>query len=141
MQTLTRPADRTFFASIRTPQTKAAHTVYRTCSDKYDRFDPIANAVGGFNLEKHAIHKAKGQTSSTPPSHVSSTEDLPPDGRDGSHTGYTEPDLNAHPRTNGTTIPGLSFGGFGFGKQREKTKLAELNISQPAESLPRKLAS
>ena len=51
---------------------------------------------------------------------------------------YVEPTLPSnHSTPEATTQPGSRFGGFGFGKQREKS--GGIEISRPLESLPRKL--
>ena len=50
--------------------------------------------------------------------------------------GYVEPDLKGGRTAVGEEEPGSRFGGFGFGKQKEK-KSGFWDITRPIESLPR----
>ncbi|KAJ9109203.1 hypothetical protein QFC21_000532 [Naganishia friedmannii] len=129
-----------------TPQSKAAHRVYTTYNDKFDKLKPFTDTAAS------ALNRMRNPT---PERSVSqdhphtSTENLLHKDATRSHV-YTEPDVDMPDIAPATTnaeassskrmskIPGMKFGGFGFGKQATKpVGQRGLVITRPLETLPR----
>lgn len=134
------------FPCCRTPQTKAAHKVYTTYNDKFEKLRPFADvAVSTMNANKDPSHTHTGYDR---PVHSSTDNLLHTDEMRGQT--YTEPDVDqpsvrpeAHAEPSGSKrfsrVSGVKFGNFGFGKQaRRAGELKDLVITRPMETLPSK---
>jgi hypothetical protein len=88
-------------------------------------------------LEKHAAHKAQSQVPREGARSTDSSEVSARRSEDDKNASYTEPELERPEARTDKVVPGFNFGGFGFGKQKEKGGM-NLTISRPQESLPRK---
>ena len=136
---------------FRTPQTKAAHMVYRTYSDKYEECNPVIDAVTDYIADRYIAREDKADDPSPTTRSAHGKEDLvPPAGMSRAtfeRASYTEPDLrfdsqspHMNSRSQHMVVPGLKYGGFGFAKQREKSASAGIVFSKPVVSLPSKPA-
>jgi hypothetical protein len=129
-----------FDTSLSTPQTKAAHAAYTTSSEKLDKFLPIAQTMTSYVIEKTRTKEPLHSSSASFISQETLVHPTQPQRGDTEEAKeYLEPELNRASDGGKGVAPGLRFGGFGFGKQREKQ--GGLNISVPVESLPREYRS
>jgi hypothetical protein len=130
----------------RTPQTKVAHRVYTTYSDKFEKLKPFTDTAAT------ALNRMRNPTPDRSPPRDNphtSTDNLLHKDATRSHV-YTEPDVDMPDVSPATTsaeagssrrfskTPGIKFGGFSFGKQAAKpVGQRGLVITRPLETLPR----
>ena len=63
---------------FRTPQTKAAHMVYRTYSDKYEECNPVIDAVTDYIADRYIAREDKADDPSPTTRSAHGKEDLVP---------------------------------------------------------------